>query len=170
MELKVSETYKIALLIVLYLVRTTRTVYDLRKRLVITCILARSITEYRLAIRLIKIHCDLVWLICCIKFHSLYERLVRSNCKDILIYLLTTLHKFYLHALLSLSRIHSEEVLTLALRFKVHCSKRVTCLYALDVADTIIILSEFLHFIWLVPVIVWLIVRVCTHHKFDVVT
>ena len=170
MELKVSETYKIALLIVLYLVRTTRTVYNLRKRLVVACILAWGIAQNRLAVSLVKIHCNLIWLICFIQFHSLHKRLVRRDCKNFFINLFTTLHKHYLHAFLYLCSVDSEKILTLALWFKVHCSKCVTCLHALDVTDTIIILSEFLHLIWLVPVIVRLVIRICTHHELNVVT
>ena len=36
----------------------------------------------------------------------------------------------------------------------------ITGLHALDVADTIVVLGELLHFIWLVPVVVRLVVRV----------
>ena len=170
MELKVSETHKVAFLVVLNLMRTLRTVHNLRKLLVIAGILARSVAEHRLAISLIEVHCYFIRLECLVELHSLHERLVRSDCKNIFIYLLAVSYKLHLHAFLGLCSVHSEKILTLALWFKVHRSQCVTCLHALDVTDTIIILSEFLHLIWLVPVVVRLVVRVCTHHQLNVVT
>ena len=168
-ELEVTQTYKVALLIVLDLMRTLRTVHDLRKFLVVAGILARGIAENRLSVRLIEVHRDLIRLERLIKFHSLHERLVRSYGKYIFIDLLAVSYKLYLHSVLSLCRIDSKKVLALALRLEVHGSQGVSGLDALYVTYTVVILGEFLHLIWLVPVVVRLVVRICTHHQLDIV-
>ena len=170
MELEVTESHEIAFLVVLYLMRTLRTVHNLRKRLVITCILARSITENRVSVSIIKIHCHLVLLPCLIKFHALHKRLVRGYCKDVFINLFPVSYQFHLHSFLDLGSIYTKEILSLALRLEVHGCKSVAGLHSLDVADTVVVLGELLHLIRLVPVVVRLIVGIGTHHQFDIVS
>ena len=170
MELKVTQTHKVAFLVVLYLMRTLRAVHDLRKLLVIAGVLARSVAEHRLSVCLIEVHGNLIRIPRLIKLHCLHERLVRSDSKNIFIYLLAVSYKLHLHSFLGLCSVHSEEILTLALRLEVHGSQSVAGLHALDVADTVVVLGKLLHLVRLVPVVVRLVVRVCTHHQLDIVT
>ena len=170
MELEVTQAYEVALFGVLYIFRFLRTFNYLRKRSVrvvpnrgeVQDFLPGSIREDdgEVGFRVFLVYADgrPVWL-------------VRGYVEYVLLgEFLPAAEERETQVMTRLGGVHREESPARLLQRHIRCREAVAGLHSLHITDSIPVLAELLRLIRGAPVVVRLVVRVCSGHKFDVVT